>query len=127
MKKLITVLVVALLGSLFLVGCSCSSETSSIEIVSSGSSVNIKVVNASDTDTGEANIELDNDSKMVFDASSLTEGKLQAAFASNSGAAGPTVDVSAKEKVTFNLAAGSYTVTIKGVEKANGSATIAVE
>ena len=126
MKKIIAILMVALVGVVVLAGCSGKPSVSSFEMMTVDNTMQITAENAGTDSTAEADLSLEKDAKLTFDANALTEGKLQIALTLADGSEGPVIEVSAKGSVTADIPAGNYTAVVSVLETANGEATVTI-
>ena len=128
MKRIITLVTAAVLAALLLAGCSAS--TSSLGITSGADGViTIEAKNASADNNGKVDFTVKENQKIVFDASSLTKGKLEIAFKSKdgSGKEAGSASVSAKATNTFDIDPGEYEVVVSVLENADGTAKITAQ
>ena len=128
MKKITIVICLTLLTALALVGCSCSSSSSLFIVESNGQAgITITAKNADASASGTGSITVEENQKVVFDASTLTAGKLKMEFKSAADKELPSASVRAKESSIFDMPAGEYDVVVSVEEKADGSAKITTE
>lgn len=129
MKRIALFIAMAVMSALLLAGCAQKVETSSFGVMSNGEAgVTITAENADKDSSGETDFTIGENVKVVFDATSLTSGKLQMQLKDKDGNELQSLSVSAKESASFdNAEPGEYQVVVSVLEKADGTAKIITE
>ena len=126
MKKGITFLVIVTLCTFIFAGC-IGMKASSFSMTAVDNMMTITAENADTDSKADAELEVETKTNLVFDASSLSKGKLKIVLKDADGNIKAEASVSAKETNSFSVPAGSYTVEVSVLEESTGTAEVRIE